>query len=198
MLLFYSEHCNHCRMLLDTIRRLQANSIKLVSIEGLRQSGRKVPPQVHSVPALMVMPSKQLIFGKNVFDYLLLPGKGVLTTGMAQPKPAAALGGIGTPVEPAEPQAFTMNLTNSSGDNFAFIEEDTANSHRNYTWTHIEDVPAAPNPGLAPSEAGAVALQSNTRVKKEILDLEEFKARRAEDLNVVVNTNVTPPPAITY
>lgn len=198
MLLFYSEHCNHCRMLLDTIQRLQANSIKLVSVEGLRQSGRKVPPQVHSVPALMIMPSKQLVFGKNVFDYLLLPGKGVLTTGMAQPKPAAALGGTGPEEPPGEPQAFTMNLTNSSGDNFAFIEDDNSNSHRNYTWTHIEDVPAAPNPGLTPSEAGAVALQSNTRVKKEILDLEEFKARRAEDLNVVVNTNVTPPPAITY
>jgi hypothetical protein len=182
-------------MLLDTIQRLQANSIKLVSIEGLRQSGRKVPPQVHSVPALMIMPSKQLIFGKNVFDYLLLPGKGVLTTGMAQPKPAAALGET---VPIGEPQAFTMNLTNSSGDNFAFIEDDTANAHRNYTWTPIEDVPAASNPGLSPSEASSVAIQSNTRVKKEILDLEEFKARRAEDLNVVVNTNVTPPPAITY
>jgi len=177
-------------MLLDTIQRLQAKSIKLVSIEALRHNGKKVPPQVHSVPALMLMPSKQLLFGKQVFDYLLLPGKGVLTTGIVKEEKAS--------IETGEPQAFSIHLTNASGDNFAFIEEEGSNAHRNYTWTHIEEVPATSAPVLDPSQSGAVALQSNTRVKKEILDLEEFKARRAEDLNVVINTNVNSPPAVTY
>lgn len=181
-------------MLLDTIQRLQAKSIKLVSIEALRHSGRKVPPQVHSVPALMLMPSKQLVFGKQVFDYLLLPGKGVLTTGMVKEERTSS----NPQMEPGEPQAFSIHLTNASGDNFAFIEEEGANVHRNYTWTHIDEVPATRTPALDPSESGTVALQSNTRIKKEILDIEEFKARRAEDLNVVVNTNVTLPPAVTY
>lgn len=187
MLLFYSEHCNHCKMLLDTIQRMQAKSITTVSIDTLRANGKRVPPQIHSVPALMLLPTKQILFGKQVFDYLLLPGKGMLTGGMAR----VSTDPMAPPAAPSEPQAFTMNLSNCSGDNFAFIEEEGANHHRSYTWSSIEEHGAPPA-----LENGA--LQSNTRVKKEVLDLEEFKARRAEDLQVIVNTNVTEPPVTTY
>lgn len=180
-------------MLLDTIERMQAKSITLVSIDALRASGRPLPQQIHSVPALMIMPSKQLIFGKNVFDYLLLPGKGMLTSGMARPAQQDG----SAPQEPGEPQAFTMNISNSSGDNFAFIEDDASNDHRNYTWTSIDDpaVVALPSGSVEPANN---TLQTGTRVKKEMLDIEEFKARRAEDLNVVINTNVAEPPITTY
>ena len=182
-------------MLLDTIQRLQAKSISLVSIDAIRAGGKKVPAQIHSVPALMIMPTKQLLFGKQVFDYLLLPGKGMLTSGIGRPQQQGS--STQEPKEIGEPEAFTMNIANSSGDNFAFIEEESAtNGHRNYTWTHIDD----PDASLqnAPLDTAATTLQAGTRVKKEILDIEEFKAKRAEDLNVVINTNITAPPAITY
>jgi hypothetical protein len=190
MFLFYSDRCNHCRMLLDTIQRLQVKSITLVSVDSLRSNGKKVPPQIHSVPALMLMPSKQILFGKQVFDYLLLPGKGVLTMGTVSQKGAS----LGTEAAPTEPQAFTMHMSSVSGDNYAFIEDgkNGHENHRRYAWSSIEAVSGTES---APTNA---SLQSNTRVKKEMLDLEEFKARRAEDLNVVINTNVTPPPAVTY
>ncbi len=192
MILFYSDHCNHCKMLLDTIQRLQAKSISTVSIDALRANGKKVPPQIHSVPAMMIMPSKQLIFGKQVFDYLLLPGKGLLTSGMVVQSQQQ---GSAQKQETGEPQAFTMNIVNSSGDNFAFIEEEETNGHRNYTWTPIDD-PSSITQGSV--DSGANTLQTGTRIKKEMLDIEEFKARRAEDLNVVINTNITPPPVTTY
>lgn len=191
MLLFYSEHCNHCKMLLDTIQRMQANSIQTVSIDALRAHRKTVPPQIHSVPALMLLPTKQLLFGKQVFDYLLLPGKGVLTNGMG--RTSSGPGGPAAPAAPTEPQAFAMSLSNPLGDNFAFIEEEGNNQHRNYTWSSIEDHSPA-----AAVDPNANTLQSNTRVKKEMLDIDEFKARRAEDLQVIVNTNVTSPPVTTY
>lgn len=182
-------------MLLDTIQRMQVKAISLVSIDSLKASGRKVPPQIHSVPALMIMPAKQLLFGKQVFDYLLLPGKGVLTNGSLKASSGSGSSGGGQqPEENGDPLAFTLNISNHSSDNFSFIEEDNADKYRNYTWSSIDDNVAQP----PPADISTVSLQSNTRVKKETLDLEEFKARRAEDLTVIVNTNVTPPPVNTY
>ena len=179
-------------MLLDTIQRLQVKCITLVSIDSLRVSGKKIPPQIHSVPAFMMMPSKQLLFGKQVFDHLLLPGKGILVTGVAKQQQI----GKDVPQDLGEPQAFTMNISNLSGDSYSFIEENSVSSHRNYAWSSINDVVS-----LSPSSQTAsenTTLQSNTRIKKEILDFEEFKAKRAEDLQVAINTTVNPPPVNTY
>jgi hypothetical protein len=186
-------------MLLDTIQRLQAKSISLVSIDALRASGKRVPPQIHSVPALMIMPSKQIIFGKQVFDYLLLPGKGLLTSGIGKPQQQQGFSKQQSQQDiPQEPQAFTMNITNSSSDNFAFIEDDTANSHRNYTWTHLDEQQNTTNTQNVSINTETTTLQTGTRIKKEVLDIEEFKAKRAEDLNLVVNPNVSDPPITTY
>tara|TARA_E500000331_G_C17219768_1_gene697538 strand:- start:377 stop:844 length:468 start_codon:yes stop_codon:yes gene_type:complete len=38
----------------------------------------KVPSTIHSVPALYFVDTKEVIFGKDVFDYLFLPGRGKL------------------------------------------------------------------------------------------------------------------------
>jgi len=193
MILFYSDYCNHSKMLLDTIQRLQVKCITLVSVDGLRVNGKKVPPQIHSVPAFMIMPSKQLLFGKQVFDYLLLPGKGILVSGVAKQQQI----GKETPQESGEPSAFTMNISNLSGDSYSYIEDGGVNSHRNYAWASINDDSTTSLSSSQPSKE-TTTLQSNTRIKKEVLDFEEFKAKRAEDLNVIVNTNVSSPPVNTY
>jgi hypothetical protein len=180
-------------MLLDTIQRLQVKTINLVSVDSLRANGKKVPPQIHSVPAFMLMPSKQILFGKQVFDHLLLPGKGILVSGVIKQQQI----GKETQQVSGEPQAFTMNISSLSGDNYSFIEDSSTSSHRNYAWSSINDMDASSS---SPSQASNTntTLQSNTRVKKEILDFEEFKAKRAEDLNVVINTEVNLPPVNTY
>ena len=78
LLLFYSVNCGHCRMLLDSVSRHDKNKIvKLVSIETLISENR-LPPQIHSVPAMMIVLEKKFLYGKQVFDYLLLPGTGKL------------------------------------------------------------------------------------------------------------------------
>lgn len=196
MILFYSDYCKHCKMLLDTIQRLQAKCIQVVSIDSLRAERRAIPPQIHSVPALMIMPSKQLLFGKQVFDYLLLPGKGVLTTGMIKP---ASASGQSQQSPSSDPQAFSLIISNTSGDNFAFIEDHGVDANRSYVWTSIEETPdTRTSPAQIINDEVVPTMQTSTRVKKETLDLEEFKARRAEDLNVVINTNVNNPPATTY
>lgn len=195
MILFYSDYCKHCRMLLDTIQRLQVKSIQVVSIDSLRATKKTIPPQIHSVPALMILPSKQLLFGKQVFDYLLLPGKGVLTTGMVRPSEQKS---SQAQQQPADPQAFSLIISNTSGDNFAFIEEEHIDHNRSYVWTSIDAEDTTPTQPQLANEEVTATMQTSTRVKKETLDLEEFKAKRAEDLNVIVNTAITSPPATTY
>lgn len=201
MILFYSDFCKHCKMLLDTIERLQAKSIQLVSIESLRANKKTIPPQIHSVPALMILPSKQLLFGKQVFDYLLLPGKGVLTTGMIKPtQQPGSLSQTQQQSLSSDPEAFSLIISNASGDNFAFIDDDGIDKNRSYVWTSINDVEASSQQEQQRNinEDVIPTAQTSTRVRKETLDLEEFKAKRAEDLNIVVNTNIANPPATTY
>lgn len=81
MILFYSVHCKHCSMLLDSVRRMDANgAVKLMNIESLKHTHPNVYQQLNAVPALMLLPSKEILYGKSVFDYLLLPARGKLVS----------------------------------------------------------------------------------------------------------------------
>ena len=153
MILFYSVFCNHCKMLLEHIKRYDKEKIiKLVSIDDLRNKNINIESKIHSVPAFMILPSKELLFGKAVFDHLLLPGRGILCssqntrmdkTGVG----SAAIGGTGeNDVIPLanvnsetddEPIAFTLN-TASFSDKFSIIEDETKLlNDKNYNWDLI-------------------------------------------------------------
>ena len=166
MILFYSVYCNHCKMLLEHIKRYDKEKvIKLVSIDDLRNKNINIESKIHSVPAFMILPSKELLFGKAVFDYLLLPGRGILCStqstrldkaisGENDMIPLANTGngtlgsgssgsaGTGTGTasgtsDDCEPLAFTLN-TASFSDNFSIIEDETKElSDKNYNWDFI-------------------------------------------------------------
>lgn len=153
MILFYSVFCNHCKMLLEHIKRYDKEKvIKLVSIDDLRSKNINIESKIHSVPAFMILPSKELIFGKAVFDHLLLPGRGILcgsqNTRMDKPTGGASGsgGGIGendviplakTSEGENEPLAFTLNSASFS-DNFSIIEDETKElNDKNYKWDFI-------------------------------------------------------------
>ena len=163
MILFYSVFCNHCKMLLEHIKRYDKEKIiKLVSIDELRNQNYNIESKIHSVPAFMILPSKELLFGKAVFDHLLLPGRGILCssqntrmdkTGVTGITGVGGTGGIGeNDVIPLnntsngsngsndnenEPLAFTLN-TASFSDKFSIIEDETKElNDKNYNWDFI-------------------------------------------------------------
>jgi len=151
MILFYSEFCNHCKMLLEHIKRYDKDKIiKLVSIDDLRNKNINIESKIHSVPAFMILPSKELLFGKAVFDYLLLPGRGILcnTQNTRMDKTLAGGSNDGIPgnndviplvntTNDNEPSAFTLNSTSFS-DNFSIIEDETKElNDKNYKWDFI-------------------------------------------------------------
>jgi len=139
-------------MLLEHIKRYDKEKIiKLVSIDDLRNKNMNIESKIHSVPAFLILPSKELIFGKAVFDHLLLPGRGILCSSQNTrlEKPAGgSSGGAGTgdndvipltnPSEnDNEPLAFTLN-TASFSDKFSIIEDETKElNDKNYKWDFI-------------------------------------------------------------
>ena len=78
MILFYSNSCRHCNVLLETIKKHDTKkTIKLVVIDSIVN---KVSHKIKAVPALMFLDTKEIIYGKSVFDFLLLPNRGYLFT----------------------------------------------------------------------------------------------------------------------
>ena len=150
MILFYSVFCNHCKMLLEHIKRYDKEKIiKLVSIDDLRNKNINIESKIHSVPAFMILPSKEILFGKAVFDHLLLPGRGILCssqntrmdkTGVNSSTPGGTVENDVVPLANTnsniedEPLAFTLN-TASFSDKFSIIEDETmVLNDKNYNW----------------------------------------------------------------
>lgn len=216
MILFYSDYCKHCRMLLDTIKTYdKQNTVKLVCIEGLKNP----LPQIHSVPA-MVIENKKLIFGKEVFDYLLLPRSGKLMGGnggmpgdpppmQIQNRPMLSgpplTGGFnqgqtqlpgqtpGPKSEPGEPMAFSIGGGGLS-EAFSSISDtpdDVNGMHddRAYMWTQLD---------ATQQEMPTIQYDQNAdaRTKKELPDLAAFAAQRELDLGRSEVNTTTLPPAI--
>jgi hypothetical protein len=85
-------------MLLETLKTLdKQHTIKLISIDYLKSNNIAFDNRITHVPAMLLKEYNKIIFGKEVFDYLLLPGKGVLlktgTSGqLSDPSPSEPLG----------------------------------------------------------------------------------------------------------
>lgn len=79
MFLFYSDSCSHCTMLIETLKTLDKQKIiKLISIDYLKSNQIIFDHRITHVPAMLLPDVNKILFGKDVFDHLLLPGKGVL------------------------------------------------------------------------------------------------------------------------
>lgn len=174
-------------MLLDTIKRHDTKSmIKLVCVESLMQIGRKVPPQIHSVPA-MILENKSMMFGKQVFDYLLLPGRGILLAQSSSPS---------TPSDTSnsdEPSAYSLGSSHS--DQFSMIEGESTDGlfDRSYVWTNITEKSDSLNP------RENMPIQEETRSKKELPDINAIREQRQLELQQESHLNISalPPPTST-
>jgi hypothetical protein len=79
MILFYSSQCNHCSMLLQTLKiHDKDKKIKLLSIDYLKSNNYKIDHRITHVPALLISNEDRFIFGKNILDLLFIPNKGIL------------------------------------------------------------------------------------------------------------------------
>jgi len=146
-------------MLLDSVRRFDANgAVKLMNIEALKHSHPNVYQQLQAVPALMTLPSKEIIYGKAVFDYLLLPTRGKLvsvsnpmTNEVKTDSSHSLQKGDNVGILHIEEGVMAFNgLANSKGlysDCFADINETQStpsdpsnNPHSSFNWISIDEM----------------------------------------------------------
>jgi len=120
-ILFHSDHCQYCRQLLDTVKRMDGQGrIRLFNVDKHAR-----PAQLQGVPALMVLPAKNIIYGKQVFDYLLLPNRGILVTGSGAANATQAQGQAqGQAMQAQEPAPFAA-LKAQTSSSFAMWDNDT-------------------------------------------------------------------------
>jgi hypothetical protein len=135
----------------------------------------------------MTLPDKKMMYGKAVFDFLLLPGSGKLLVQQA-PKVAPPLNSEGTQ---GDPSAFVLG--SSAADMFSAYDDTNAAQFddRVYTWAHVED--------LGNNVGNDVPFQEETRSKKDLPDLDMIRQQRELDLRGEnhLNTSMIPPPTTT-
>lgn len=185
MILFYSSYCNHCKMLIDNINRYdKEKKIKLVCIDDLISENIEIERKIESVPAFMILPSKELLYGKSVFDHLLLPGRGILTNNQNTrlDKPDKNEGNnsvnVNVPVdginkiEDGEPMAFVLNGFNFS-DNFSSIDDNKEEcKDKCYNWDYIS------NDKTISEGIEGIKINDDDNISKKIPSLDELKKMR--------------------
>lgn len=141
MILFYSETCQHCSVLLDTIKRHDSKkTIKLVCIDTKINIFKDI---IKNVPALMFLPTKEVIYGKAVFDYLLLPNRGYLFTSKSGRNNKDEPSSLSSPVSinekkvDDEPEAFTLGSIYA--DNFSSVDENDIKNNKVYKWDYLDN-----------------------------------------------------------
>jgi hypothetical protein len=186
-------------MLIETIKRYDPSNklIKYVSVDTLRMQGKSIPPQIHSVPAIVTIDEskgKQILYGKAVFDYLLLPGSGQLLR-QTQTQQSAEAPVSGSPEVSAEPSSFAFASFGGLSDKFADYSESNDDisagfGDRQYGWSLFGSEPESTNNGMA------APLQEETRTKKGTLDLDSYRIQRDMELQQNdLNTKPLPPPS---
>lgn len=106
MFLFYSDSCSHCTMLIETLKTLDKHKIiKLISIDYLKSNQIIFDHRITHVPAMLLPDINKILFGKDVFDHLLLPGKGILlNTSNTNPS---------NPSDPSDPSGIDSFISQS-------------------------------------------------------------------------------------
>jgi hypothetical protein len=197
MILFYSDYCPHCRTILEEMKRRNVQDrVKLASIDKMKALKYPLPHFVTSVPTLYVPSTKEILTGKNVFDYFFLPGRGILLQAgpsppstITTPKAAPTTSNVvSDAIHTGEPMPFSLGGGLSEG--FGMIEQESQelNPFTDYKWGMIQEESSVTEIKQELSMA-----TEETRQKKEGLDLDGFKASRDAELGKIFNG---PTPAI--
>ena len=189
MILFYSNSCRHCNVLLETIKKHDTKkSIKLVVIDSIVN---KVSHKIKAVPALMFLETKEIIYGKSVFDFLLLPNRGYLfTSNNTREKPDINKSDNNNNNDnnndsnkEIEPLSFSLGAISS--ESFTDITDDDINSlnlneDKVYKWGLINDNPISNSNSISNSSPTPTPKNDNSEInsKKNLPSIDELQKQR--------------------
>ena len=197
MILIYSNQCKHCNILIETINKHDTNNIvKKISVDTLRINGYNIDSMIHSVPALVLLQKdkdeiEQIMYGKQVFDHLLLPNRGVLFTQDNNTrlnkveKDHLDKNNINSDdnIINIDPMAFTLKT--SLSDNFSLIDEEADNllTDKNYNWDLITNDNNITNMEAVTNDTVLNPVSSvNDKNEKNLPSIEELLSKRQKDI----------------
>lgn len=197
MILIYSNQCKHCNILIETINKHDTNNIiKKISVDTLRINGYNIDSMIHSVPALVLLQKdkdeiEQILYGKQVFDHLLLPNRGVLFTQDNNTrlnkveKDHLDKKDINNDdnIINIDPMAFTLKT--SLSDNFSLIDEEADNllTDKNYNWDLITNDNNITNMEAVTNDTVLNPISSvNDKNEKNLPSIEELLSKRQKDI----------------
>tara|TARA_Y100000389_G_scaffold104576_1_gene101462 strand:- start:8216 stop:8758 length:543 start_codon:yes stop_codon:yes gene_type:complete len=179
---------------LETIQRHDKNNIvKIISVDSLRDK-YEITELIHSVPALIpklseIIKKEDILYGKQVFDHLLLPNRGALFT---QDNNTRLNKNIKDSTEKEtfsnddknkeendEPMAFTLG--SSMSDNFSSLDENSDNLLKDkvYKW----DLLSNDNTHFTDNEnTTSITPISTTNDADKLPSLEELLNKRSQEV----------------
>jgi|UniRef100_A0A6C0JUY4 hypothetical protein len=186
MILIYSNNCKHCNILLETIEKHDKEKIiKIISVDTLKANNYKVEEIIHSVPALILndtINEENILYGKQVFDHLLLPNRGVLFTTNntrlnKESKDSVSNVNIDDDIKNNGPSAFTLGT--SLSDNFSFVDDNQEIlKDKTYNWDLVDNL----NNTSENNEINLNPVSSiNDKIDKKLPSLEELMNQRSKD-----------------
>lgn len=196
MILFYSNQCKHCNILLDAISKHDKNnSIKTISVETMVHNNYDIDKMIHSVPALVIpkentINKDEILYGKQVFDYLLLPNRGALfnqdnNTRLNKETKDSQENNVFSEVSENDNEPFAFTLGSSMSDKFSSLDENSTNllKDKNYSWdllTNSDDNIENNNFDIATSALNPIS--SVDKGEKNLPTLEELLNKRKLDI----------------
>jgi len=197
MILIYSTQCKHCNILLEAISKHdKKNLVKTISVETLIGNDYDMKKVIHSVPALILsdenkINSEEILYGKQVFDYLLLPNRGALFTQdnntrlNKETKDSKENTVFENEIEiENEPLAFTLG--SSMSDNFSSLDDESDNllKDKNYSWdllTNQDNNKENKEFDIATNALNPIS-SVNDKNDKNLPSLEELMNKRRQDI----------------
>ena len=197
MILIYSTQCKHCNILLEAISKHDKNNIvQIISVEAMVNNNYDMSKLIHSVPALILpkenkINSDEILYGKQVFDHLLLPNRGVLFTQdnntrlNKEIKDSQENTVFKEELESEnEPSAFTLG--SSMSDNFSLLDDNSDNllKDKNYSWdllTNSDNNIENAEFDIATSALNPIS-SVNDKSDKNLPSLEELMNKRQQDI----------------
>lgn len=196
MILFYTNQCKHCNILLDAISKHDKNNIiKTISVETMVNNGYDIDKMIHSVPALAIpkenkINNDEILYGKQVFDYLLLPNRGALfnqdnNTRLNKESKDSQENIVFTETveNQNEPSAFTLG--SSMSDKFSSLDENSDNllKDKNYSWDLLtNDDNNIENNDFDIASSALNPISSGDKNDKKLPSLEELLNKRKQDI----------------
>jgi hypothetical protein len=196
MILFYTNQCKHCNILLDAISKHDKNNIiKTISVETMFNNGYDIDKMIHSVPALAIpkenkINNDEILYGKQVFDYLLLPNRGALfnqdnNTRLNKETKDSQENTVFTEDKENENEPSAFTLGSSMSDKFSSLDENSDNllKDKNYSWDLLTNNDNnIENNDFDIASSALNPISSGDKNDKKLPSLEELLNKRKQDI----------------